>query len=793
MTYEINNTPRIGFLGVRQNGSTIGSNNTISGHALPEILVITTYPPRQCGIATYSEDLIAALNNKYEHSFRMSICALETNTEHHAYGADVKFTLNTDDGNDFRTVARRINSDPAIRIVLIQHEFGLFSKNEYQFNAFLDQILKPIILVFHTILPNPGETLKEQVQYIAGIAQCVIVMTHSSANILEKEYAIESDKVALIPHGTHLVRHIDKSWLKRKYKLTGRKVLSTFGLLSSGKSIETTLRALPAIVNKDQSVIFLIIGKTHPTIIQNEGEQYREMLKVLVDELNLTNHVRFVNQFLPLPELLEYLQLTDIYLFTSTDPNQAVSGTFSYAISCGCPIISTPIPHAREVLDNDTGIIVDFNNPEQLAVAVNDLLGDEQRRLSLVSNSLHRMASTAWENSAIAHAKLFEQNSIIPIMLNFRMPEINLDHLNKMTTGFGIIQFSRFNTPDLATGYTLDDNARALIAMCQHYELTRKNESLVFIVIYLSFIKYCQQADGSFLNYVDENEQFTQQNSDTNLDDANGRAFWALGVLVSMSAILPVQMVDAAKSIIRKGLANTSDIHSPRAMAFIIKGMYYCSLGADRNDQFYNRKLTTLLADRLVQMYAHEACHGWHWFEDCLTYGNSVISEAMLCAWLCTGDEIYREIAKTSFDFLLSKTFEGNRLRAISNQCWLRRGEENSQALPGGEQPIEIAYAVNALEKFAAEFGTQDYRDKLQGAFNWFLGNNHLNQIVYNPCTGGCYDGLEATSVNLNQGAESTVSYLIARLTIEKANKMDSAQRAFVYDEPLSLQYAANG
>ena len=232
---------------------------------------------------------------------------------------------------------------------------------------------------------------------MAEVAQGIIVMTKSSAELLTAAYGISPEKINVIPHGTHLVPHADKLFLKHKYQLTGRKVLSTFGLLSAGKSIETTLEALPAIVEKDKSVLFLIIGKTHPTIVKHDGGAYRDMLMAKVNTLGLGNHVRFINHFLPLPELLEYLQLTDIYLFTSKDPHQAVSGTFAYAISCGCPIISTPIPHALEVLGNDTGIIIDFNNALQLAGAVNLLLTDEVKRKNLISNGLHRMASTAWE------------------------------------------------------------------------------------------------------------------------------------------------------------------------------------------------------------------------------------------------------------------------------------------------------------------------------------------------------------------------------------------------------------
>jgi hypothetical protein len=573
------------------------------------------------------------------------------------------------------------------------------------------------------------------------------------------------DKITVIPHGTHLVAHGDKEELKSRYNLSGRKVLSTFGLLSSGKSIETTLDALPAIIRENQDVLFLIIGKTHPSVVKREGEAYRQMLKNKINDLYLQGHVLFINQFLPLPVLLDYLQLSDIYLFTSKDPNQAVSGTFSYAISCGCPVISTPIPHALEVLQNDTGTIVDFGNSKQLAEAVTNLLNNEEIRKRKSFLSLQKIAPTAWENSAIAHARLFEYLDPERIKLQYNLPDINLAHIKNLTTEFGMIQFSTINQSDILSGYTLDDNARALIAMCQHYELTKDKEDLLLIRIYYNFISYCQQWDGKFLNYVSEKKQFTHQNQETNLEDANGRAIWALGYLISMNGSLPIQLLSDAMATMQKALVSVQSIHSTRAMAFIIKGLYYSGY---HNRPKHDLSLMKEFANRLVQMYRHEADSQWLWYETYLTYANSILPEAMLCAWLATGDFTYREIAKESFDFLLSKTSKEDNICVISNKSWLHKGVDSLCMERGGEQPIDVAYTILALSKFHTAFPQNGYKHKMEIFFNWFLGANHLHQIIYNPCTGGCYDGLEQNCVNINQGAESTVSYLMARLTIEK-------------------------
>lgn len=733
---------------------------------LPQILFITSYPPRECGIATYSQDLMKALNNKFDHTFDLKICPIESENERHIYLDEVKYVLNIDSPKSFVQLAESINEDPEIKLVMIQHEFGLFIEKDGDFIQFLNIILKPVCLVFHTVLPNPDIHLKSNVRQIFEVCESIIVMTHTSEEILINDYGLERDKISVIPHGTHLVSHSDKDILKEKYQLTGRMILSTFGLLSAGKCIETTLNALPKIVEKNPEVLFLIIGKTHPSVVKHEGEKYRRVLEDQVEALQIQDNVKFINEFLPLPNLLEYLQLTDIYLFTSKDPNQAVSGTFSYAMSCGCAIISTPIPHAVEVLKNDAGIIVDFENSEQLQLAIIALLNETELRQNISMKGLHRIVPSVWENAAIAHALLFKELYAGKMELHYKIPGINLDHLKRMTTNVGMIQFSIINQPDIDSGYTLDDNARAMVAMCQHYEITRDEEDLKYIEIYYNFIKFCLQKEGYFLNYVDENQVFTEQNYQTNLSDSNGRAIWALGYLVSMADILPKELVGNAELTFQIALTEVHNIHSTRAMAFIIKGLYYRNI---RKKSGQDIELIKQLANRLVQMFRHEADADWNWFESYLTYGNSILPEAMLCAWLATDIPVYQQIAKSSFDFLLSKIFTLNRIKVISNKGWSHRGERLQTEVIGGEQPIDIAYTILALSKFYDVFKDESYKQKIDIAFNWFLGNNHLQQIIYNPCTGGCYDGLEDKYVNLNQGAESTVSYLMARLTVEKA------------------------
>ena len=756
------------ILGLVNHGTILLKSNEIcreSAKELAEILVVTSYPPRECGIATYSQDLIRAINNKFSNSISIKVCALESNETNYSYPGEVKYILKTSLADEYEKLAITINKNDRIKLILIQHEFGFYKKQENAFMQFLFELSKPVVIVFHTVLPHPDLKLLSNIKHICSVCQSIIVMTQSSADILSKEYNVPSEKISVIAHGTHLVPHLSEKFLKQKYGLTNRKVLTTFGLLSSGKGIETTLAALPAIIKQCPEAMFMILGKTHPEVVKTDGEQYREMLMQTIEKLGIEDNVRFINKYLSLPELLEYLQLTDVYLFTANDPNQAVSGTFAYAMSCGCPIISTPIPHAVEVLTADTGIIFDFRDAGQLATGVNRLLQDDSLRKNLIVNVLQKIISTAWENSAVEHALLLGKIADEKMVLRYNLPPIKFDHLNNMTTDFGIIQFSKINQPDINSGYTLDDNARALIACCMYFKLTGDEKSVYYIQKYLNFVKYCQLPSGDFLNYVDQESHFTDQNKAVNLDDSNGRAIWALGYLISLIDLLPTKIILEADRILAKSLHTFDRVHSTRAMAFAIKGLYYYHHTMKSTE---NLLLIKTLANRLVQMYKHESTREWEWFEGYLTYGNSILPEAMLYAWLLTGEDNYKEIANSSLDFLLSHTFNKNGIEVISNKEWFFRGEKTGKF---GEQPIDVAYTIMTLSKFYDVFDDDKMYEKMVTAFNWFLGENRLHQIVYNPCTGGCYDGLEEKNVNLNQGAESTISYLMARLTIEKFNK----------------------
>jgi len=666
-----------------------------------EILMLSSFPPRECGIATYSLDLQKALSKAFGDAFKLNIYPLESGHSTFHYEHPVQGILNTDYALDFLQAAYYINARTEIKLVMVQHEFGLFHANEASFLEFLEYLDKPVLVTFHTVLPEPSEELRNKVNQMAASVEGIVVMTRNSADILERDYGIAGNKITVISHGTHLVEYGSRRKLKRKYDLEGKTVLSTFGLLGPGKSIETTLDALPRIVDEHPDVVFCIIGKTHPSLVKQHGEAYRDFLEQKVETLQIQGHVRFIDEFVPLDRLLEYLQLTDIYLFTSKDPNQAVSGTFAYALSCGCPVISTPIPHTLEVLqDNGAGAIFDFEDSWQLALHVNDLLDHPETLAEMRLNGLHHAVSSSWENAAIGHAELFSKTLGGELPLKYKKPELSVKHIKKMTDHMGIIQFSKINAPDIESGYTLDDNARALIAICQHYKLTRDASDLKYIKIYFDFVFCCFRHDSTFLNYVDKEYRFTDQNDLVNLDDACGRAIWSLGYLLSMVRSLPDKyraMEEKAKFVLEESMTAMDKSRSPRALAFMIKGLYYYNHYEERD--CVNEKVR-LYADRLVALYNKEADDTWLWFESYLTYGNAVLPEAVLMAYAMTLNPEYRKVARASFDFLLSRIMLDDSIRVISNKNWHKKGEPIQSEFLGGEQPIDVAYTILALQCF---------------------------------------------------------------------------------------------
>ena len=729
-----------------------------------KMLIVSSYPPRECGLATFSNDIVNAVNNVFGDTLPIEVCALQNSDQQFEYNDEVKYILPVDSLEDYRLVAEKINERSDIALVCIQHEFGLF-RGEYgdYILSFILALNKPIVTVFHTVLPNPDEKRKKVVHAIVDLSDKIIVLTNRSKETLTNYYNCPMSKALVIPHGNHNVLWEQKEVLKKNYGFEGKIVLATFGLISENKNIETVLYALPEIVTEHPEVIYLVIGKTHPEVIKSEGEKYREKLLKIAEKLKLENNVIFINEYLELWQLLDYLTLSEIYLFSSKDPNQTVSGTFAYAMSCGCAVISTPIPHALETLVNGNGkLLKNFDQSEEFQKAIQYLIENNDERIAMGKNAYVQAHATNWENIAIQYRLLFDQLTNREDDLRFNFPPIKLDHIEKLTTNFGILQFSKFSDPDPESGYTLDDNARALINMVLYYEHSKDNAALRLASIYLSFIEGIQQTNGWFDNYKDFEQQLTDQNSEVNLEDANGRALWSLGTVIGYSTILPEDLVNRAQQCWIKAINKIDNIKSPRAIAYAVKGLYhYHNIYKDEHTKRHIEKL----ADELLRHYNINSAENWCWYEDYMTYANNVLPEAMMYSYLVTKNSKYRKIALITFDFLLSQYFMKGQLKVISNRGWFKK--ENERVFYG-EQPIEVSTTIIALDLFYHVTKNKKYKDQLNLAFMWFLGNNHLKQIMYNPENGASYDGLEDKHVNINQGAESTLCFFKARLLMEK-------------------------
>jgi len=737
-----------------------------------KMLIVSSYPPRECGLATFSNDIVNSVTKVFGKTLPIEVCALQNKNHNFKYGDEVKYIISSSSIKDYHQVAESINKRNDIGLVCIQHEFGLYGGDfgDY-FLAFLLTLNKPIMTVFHTVLPDPDEKRKKVVQAIVDLSNRIIVLTNRSQEILINQYNAHKSKIIVIPHGTHAVLWEQKKLLKNKYHFSDKIVMSNFGLISENKGIETVLYALPKIVAKSPEVIYMVIGKTHPEIINREGEKYRNKLMGIVKDLQLENNVIFINEYLGLKQLLEYLTLTDIYLFSSKDPNQAVSGTFAYALSCGCAVISTPIPHAVEALSEGNGILLkEFNNAKEFQETILTLVENEEKRMEIGRNAYSSSHSTNWENIAIKYGLLFGDLTNKVEDLRFNLPSINISHIKELTTDFGILQFSKFSEPDPESGYTLDDNARALINMVMYYSLCHDDEVLKLANIYLNFIENIQREDGYFDNYKNFDRQLTAQNLEVNLEDANGRAIWSLGYVISQKENLPADFVKRAEICWMKASGNIHQISSPRAIAYTLKGLYYYHLVSPLETIKFQMEQ---LADKLLNLYHINSEENWSWYEDYMTYVNNVIPEAMMYSFLATAEPKYLKIATITFDFLLSHYFMKGQIKVISNRGWFKKQNER---VFYGEQPIEVATTIITLDLFYQVTGNVKYRNQLEVGFNWFLGNNHLKQIMYNPVNGASYDGLEDKTININQGAESTLCFFKSRLIMDKYRETTAFQ-----------------
>ncbi len=722
------------------------------------IVYISTYPPRECGIATFTSDLAAAFNKLYNPITKAKIAALdEDHTTHYNYPHSVFNSIPANDVSSYVTLAERLQKDRSVKLIHIQHEFGIFGGDYGNYLIpFLQTIKKPVIVTFHSVLPHPHEHLKKTVQLIGKYAQALIVMNGLSKTTLETIYALPKSKLFLVPHGIPQVTFEQSKESKTALGLQNNFVISTFGMLSKDKGIEDVIYALKPIVRAYPSVLYLVIGATHPHVLTHDGESYRNFLISEVDRLGLTNNVRFYNRYSAVEEIIQYLKASDLYISAARNPAQSVSGTLSYALGCGRAVISTPTEYAKHIIKHgENGMLVKFRNPASITHTLQQLLADEKKLEAMHQNAFANTRHMTWPNVAIAHAKIYQKIASVPTTEK-KLPEINFNHLLRLTDSFGIIQHANHSNPNIRWGYSADDNARALIVLAQQFEKTRDPALLKPIETYIKFLSFVSRKNGAFANIVSA----VKKRDTTNSDDVYGRCMMAAAYVAS-SEYMPKNFRDKARALFLAGLKNIQNIRSPRSIAFMVTGLYFY------NNMYPHARIKNYiknLAEKQCVFFNRNASRDWVWFEDQLTYSNSRLPESLYYAYAATKNSVYLDVAERTLAFLSSITFEKNHYTPIGESGWYARDKERAYF---DQQPEDAAAMVETkLLAYKLTGKKQHFEDAFK-AFQWFLGRNHLGLQVYNETTGGCHDGVGRNTLNLNQGAESTIAYLSARMAFE--------------------------
>lgn len=716
---------------------------------------LSTFPPRGCGIASFTKDLSTAMDKRFNPKLKSKVIAIN-NEEDYNYPDKVLMKIEKENLLDHIKIAKKINESENIKIVCVQHEFGLFG-GDYgcYLIPFLDALEKPCVVTFHTVLPNPDEDRKKIVQEIALRCSAMIVIAEKAIDILNKDYDIEKEKLHLVHHGIPNVKFQDSSIYKEKLGLKNKTVLCTHGLLSRGKGLEYSIKALPDLIKNYPNLVYLIVGQVHPGACYEDGEKYKKELEKLIKNLNLNKHVRFVNRYVTLKELIEYILACDVYVFTNLEKDQISSGTIVRALGCGRAVVSTPITYSKEILTDNRGVLVKFKNPKSFTEGIDKILSNPKLKEELEKNAYFHTRQMTWSNVALSYLKIFNKVVLLRKEITEKFPEIKLDHLKNLTDDLGIIQFAKHTSPHRESGYTLDDNSRALIFSCLHNRFFNSSDSLRLSKVYLNFIESVQEDNGNFKNQHKNKEEKTNPYS----EDSFGRTLWALGFIINKSK--DYKILEKAKLTFNLSLEYLSNINSPRAKAFSLIGLCYYYQTYESKSIFVKIKE---LANDLINLYKENSSEDWVWFEPYLTYANAKLPEALFLAHEATGDLRYLEVAKKTLNFLLDLSIINDKLYPIGEKGWYNRDDKRAFF---DQQPIDASSTVQACLTALEITGNRGYYDKAVISFNWFLGHNHLNQMIYDEATGGCFDGLGEHSLNYNQGAESTIEYLIARVLFE--------------------------
>ena len=716
-------------------------------------MYISSYPPRECGIATFCKDLTDAMDKRFNPRLSSEILAMnDAGGSIYNYGKKVIMQLSEDNIENYMDLAKEINESEDIKLISVQHEFGIFGGDKGEFLIpFLENITKPVAITFHSILPDPDEKRLRIVQAVCKRCEAVVVMAETGKEILIENYKVEGDKIHVIHHGVPSVEFLeDNSELKKSLNLENRKVVSTFGLINRGKGMEYVIKALPKLVKKHPELLYLIIGETHPNVRKEEGESYRKELIELVKELGLKDNVKFYNKYLTLDEIITYLKASDIYVYSALEMNQIVSGTLAYALSAGKAVVATPSLYAKEILNSERGLVVELKNIESMEGALGKILDDDNLKKKLEKNAYEFSRQMLWENVSKRYLEVFKGiQSIDKSIGEVKLPEVKLEHLKTLTDDTGIIQHAKHALPNRLSGYCVDDNARGLIVAAKFGDVR-------LMSLYLGFLHYAQKENGEFKDFMSYEKKFLESKSS---EDSFGRALWSLGVLINSK--VGENLKSSAKFVFDNALGKVLDLRSPRAWAFGVLGLYNYYQVFEKEDILDKIKI---LGNRLLEGYGNFSGDDWKWFEGNITYCNGRLPEALFLVYELSKDKKYLDVAKESLGFLSSLVFLEDKLVLIGQNGWYSRKGERAYY---DQQPVDAASMVGVYMTGYRITSNKEYYDKAFLAYSWFLGNNSLNQSLYDEGSGGCYDGLLPECVNLNQGAESTISHLLARLELE--------------------------
>jgi glycosyltransferase involved in cell wall biosynthesis len=731
-----------------------------------KIAYIGTYPPRECGIGTFTQNLFWATSGALNESAANQgvVIAMDDGAEAYQYPTEVKFKIRQEQQEDYLEAARFINLSGA-DVCILEHEFGIFGgQNGIYVLPLLYRLEMPLMVTLHTVLKSPSYNERAVLTEICKMAAKVVVMTHKAVDFLTEVYQIEPEKIALIEHGVPDLR-FEHAAVKRKFKLEGKKVLLTFGFISRNKGIETVIKALPALLVKHPEAVYIIIGKTHPAVLRHSGEEYRVSLLLLVKKLGLEKQVIFLNEFINEAELFQYLYAADIYITPYLNEAQITSGTLSYAVGSGAAVISTPYWHAAELLDEHRGCLFNFNDSKGLAELLLDLFDHPEKLEALRKNAAAFGKEITWPKVGARYARLAadaaisfiqaapSQEAVLDLAL---LPPFLLDHVKRLTDDTGIIQHAKFGIPNLKEGYCLDDNARALLLVVMAFKQKKLPLALDLLPIYLSYIHYMQNEDGSFRNFLSFSRNFLDERGS---EDSFGRAIWSLGYLMANAP--NDAYYQSGREIFFDAAPNFEQLVSIRSIANTIIGMSYY-LQRNPPDEEMSGQLRRM-AYKLVNQYRQHKTDGWHWFESLLAYDNAMLPLSLIHAACILKEDAIREVALESLHFLSSITLNEGFLSVVGNEQWyVHNGPQSKFA----QQPIDALAMVLMFHEAYHLTKDKSYLNQLFTSFMWFLGENDLRMGLYDFETKGCCDGLESYGVNRNQGAESTLAYLIAHLTV---------------------------